>query len=174
MNWKENKLVGIIGVAVIVGALLIALFPFIKNKWQNLRADQQNQGEQGYQDGLQREDGFSAESSLYSSHKFSEEKKLGDKQSGKRKKFNPFLTYKEREELKKLKREEVQRYREFVLSSIFYSSKKSYAIVDGRVVKENDIIGNYKILKIEPESIVLKDFLGKEYVLRLNNIYYEK
>jgi len=77
---------------------------------------------------------------------------------------NPFLTPEERFELQK---KELKHLR---LSAIFVSDKFSYAIVDGRIIKENDIIEGKKVIRIEREGIILRDSQGREYVIRLKNI----
>jgi len=77
---------------------------------------------------------------------------------------DPFLTQKERFEFQK---KELKHLR---LSAIFVSDKSSYAIVDGRIIKENDIIEDKKVIRIERERIILKDYQGREYVIRLKNI----
>ncbi len=77
---------------------------------------------------------------------------------------NPFLTQEERN---KFQREELKHLK---LSAIFVSNKSSYAVVDGRIVRENDIIENKKVIRIERNQIILKDQQGREYVIRLKNI----
>ena len=80
---------------------------------------------------------------------------------------DPFLTSEERLEFQ---RKELKHLR---LSAIFVSDKSSYAIVDGKIVKENDIIEGKKVIRIERERIILKDSQGREYVIRLKNIVKE-
>jgi len=77
---------------------------------------------------------------------------------------DPFLTQRERFEFQ---RKELKHLR---LSAVFISDKSSYAIVNGKIIKENDIIEDKKVIRIEREKIILKDSQGREYVIRLKNI----
>jgi hypothetical protein len=55
------------------------------------------------------------------------------------------------------------------LSAIFYSPPESYAIINGQIFKEGEIVDNKRIEKIEPERVVLKAATG-EYLLNLKEI----
>lgn len=74
---------------------------------------------------------------------------------------NPFLT----------KEEEASFAKEFInymrLTGVFTSTAYSYAIIDGRIVKESDSIDNKKVTKINREEVILEDSYGKEYVVTM-------
>jgi len=82
-------------------------------------------------------------------------------------KHNPFLTEEEEELLLKDKRETIN-YLE--VSGIFYSGNYSYAIIDGRILKEKDIIDNKTITKISREEVTLKDSGENEYFIKVKKI----
>ncbi|OQX80200.1 MAG: hypothetical protein B6D56_05605 [Candidatus Omnitrophica bacterium 4484_70.1] len=79
---------------------------------------------------------------------------------------NPFLTWEEEIDLSKTKRRKVLDY--LTLSAIFYSSKNSFAVIDGHILKEGDMIDDKKIVRIEPKKVVLKNEEG-EYVVFLKD-----
>lgn len=83
---------------------------------------------------------------------------------------NPFLTYEEEEFFEKEMKEEIDY---LTLSGVFYSSGVSYAIIDGRIVKEKDIIDNKEVVKIGREEVILKDSQDKEYVVKVKKIINE-
>jgi len=81
--------------------------------------------------------------------------------------LNPFLTQKEREIFK-----DEGDYTELVgleLTAIFYYPGNSKAIIEGRVVKEGEIIAGKKVFKIMPEAVILDDSYHK-FILRLSKI----
>ena len=89
-------------------------------------------------------------------------------------KKNPFLSWEEEQALLNPQASANQTKKVVVLdslkiSAIFYSpiSSQSYAIVDGRIVRENDEIANKKIVQIKAEEIILED-KSAEYIVRLN------
>ncbi len=82
---------------------------------------------------------------------------------------NPFMTSEE-EELFKKEGTGVGVIDYLNLSGSFHSPGYSYAIIDGRIVKENDIIDNKKIVKIGKEEVILKDSYGNEYSIKTKNI----
>jgi len=80
---------------------------------------------------------------------------------------NPFLSLEEKEAMKS---GGLQKGIDYLnITAIFYSPGSRMAVVDGKVVKEGDIIDNKKITAIQSEAIVLKDFEG-EYILQLKDI----
>ncbi len=79
---------------------------------------------------------------------------------------NPFLTWEEEKELSKTKKRKILDY--LTLSAIFYSSKNSFVVIEGHILKEGDMIDEKKIVKIEPEKVILKDEEG-EYVVFLKD-----
>ena len=79
---------------------------------------------------------------------------------------NPFLTLDEEKEFSGEKK--IIGY--LNLSAVFYSPGHSYAIIDGRIVKEKDTIDNKEIIRINPESVVLRDASGAEYVVRMKRL----
>jgi hypothetical protein len=83
---------------------------------------------------------------------------------------NPFLTSEEEVFFKDKDNRVVINYLD--LSAIFYSPPKSYAIINGQIFKEGDIVDNKRIEKIEPERVVLKAATG-EYLLNLKEILEE-
>ncbi len=89
-------------------------------------------------------------------------------------KKNPFLSWEEAQALLKPKGSDIQAKKVVILdslkiSAIFSSpiSSQSYAIVDGRIVRENDEIANKNIKQIKAEEIILED-KSAEYIVRLN------
>jgi len=101
---------------------------------------------------------------------------------------NPFLTGQEQNDFfEKLKKEARNKnikklpdgpiiIKNLTLSAIFHSdvSSNSYAIVQGRIVKENDNVNDMKIIRIDPEELVMKNSVGKEYLLKIKNVIYRK
>lgn len=81
---------------------------------------------------------------------------------------NPFLTGDELREFRNMGYEE-DTY--LSLSGIFYSEipDSSYAIINGRVLRVNDVVENKKVIEISPEQVILEDFQNKKYVLSLKN-----
>jgi hypothetical protein len=79
-------------------------------------------------------------------------------------KRNPFLT--QAEEILFARRGDREVIDYLDISAIFYSPPNSYAIVNGRVTKENDIIDGKEVKKIEQEAIILKDG-QREYIIYL-------
>lgn len=81
---------------------------------------------------------------------------------------NPFLTG---DELRKFKNTGFEEETYLSLSGIFYSSipSSSYAIINGRVLRVNDVVDNKKVVEISSEQVVLEDFQNKRYVLGLKN-----
>lgn len=54
----------------------------------------------------------------------------------------------------------------FILKGIIYSDNHSLAIINDEVLKENDRIGNYIVLKIEEKRVVLINMeTGKEQIV---------
>lgn len=82
-------------------------------------------------------------------------------------KRNPFLTMEEIEFFGKDYREIVE---DLNLTAIFYSPGNSYAVIDGRVVKEKDVIGDKKITAMAQEEVFLEDLSGKKYLIQLKNV----
>lgn len=80
---------------------------------------------------------------------------------------NPFL---DRREEKKYE-DEAERVLEGVkLTAVLYSPKGSKAMIDGRIMKVGDVIDNKEIIKIKSEKVILKDYLGQEFLLEMDNI----
>jgi hypothetical protein len=42
--------------------------------------------------------------------------------------------------------------------------------VDGRVVKKGDFIEDMEVIQIKTEEVILKDFWGAEYAIRMEKI----
>jgi len=80
---------------------------------------------------------------------------------------NPFLKLEERESDRLKNQRKTIDY--LNLTAIFHSPPTSRAIVEGKIVKEGDIIDNKRVIEIQPEAIVLKDFEG-EYILELRDV----
>ncbi|MBU4305086.1 MAG: general secretion pathway protein GspB [Candidatus Omnitrophica bacterium] len=53
------------------------------------------------------------------------------------------------------------------LSAVFYSGDNSYAVINGRIVKINDVIDGKKVVEIRPDAVVLKD-IEKRYIVYLS------
>ena len=83
---------------------------------------------------------------------------------------NPFLIWEEEKYYEEDTRIPI-RYLD--ISSILYSKDGSYAVINGRILREGDVINNKEITKIKAEEITLKDFLGKEYVAKMGKIVKE-
>lgn len=89
-------------------------------------------------------------------------------------KKNPFLSWEEEQALLNPQASVNQTKKVVVLDSLKISAifcspvpAQSYAIVDGRIVRENDEIANKKIVQIKEEEIILTD-KNAEYIVRLN------
>lgn len=80
---------------------------------------------------------------------------------------NPFLTEEEEKAFADLDNRVPIDY--LSLSAILYSAQESRAIINGRIVREGDIIDNKEIIKINPENIILKD-ADNEYTIRLKEV----
>lgn len=79
---------------------------------------------------------------------------------------NPFL---EKEEEASWDLEDKSIAENLNLTAIFYYPPNSKAIIDGRIVKEGDIIDNKEIIKINSQEVVLRD-IHNEYILKLKEI----
>lgn len=86
-------------------------------------------------------------------------------------KANPFLTPEEAEYFEKNKRERIYYLK---LSAVFHGEDNARAIINGRLIKEKDIIDNKRVVKINPEEVILRDYRGKEYIIRTEKIVDEK
>ena len=84
---------------------------------------------------------------------------------------NPFLTIAEAKSFGDDYREELQYLN---LTAVFYSTGSSYAVIDGRIVRENDIVDNKKVIAFGPEKVFLQDSVGKEYVVKVRRIINEE
>ena len=80
---------------------------------------------------------------------------------------NPFLTVDEEKEFGEGKKEIISYLN---LSAIIYAPGNSYAVIDGRIVGEKGTIENKKVVKIDPQEVILKDEKGKEYIIRMKNV----
>jgi hypothetical protein len=80
---------------------------------------------------------------------------------------NPFLSSEENAAKKTNKPQEAIDY--LNLTTIFFSPPSSRATIEGKIVKEGDMIDNKKIVEIQREAIILQS-LGNEYILRLKDI----
>lgn len=80
--------------------------------------------------------------------------------------LNPFLT-KEEERLFRSSKPRIP-INHLNLTAIFYSpdNKKSRIVIDGRILKKNQVVDNKEIIEIQPEVVILKDSQG-EYIMRL-------
>lgn len=83
------------------------------------------------------------------------------------KRRNPFLTEEEERALSRDAKEIID-YLE--VSGIFYSGKSSYAIIDGRIMKEKDFIDNKEITRIGREEVVLRDSGNNEYIVKIRKV----
>ena len=81
---------------------------------------------------------------------------------------NPFLSSQEEQYYKEM-RGKILITKGLEISAIFYSSSQRQAIINGKIVKEGDFVDNRKVIKINKESVVLKDVRG-EYILRLRSV----
>lgn len=77
---------------------------------------------------------------------------------------NPFLMWEEEKKFAQKKIREVIDYLD--LTAIFYSPSKSFAVIEGHVVEEGDMIAGKRIVKINPKAVILEDEKG-EYILPL-------
>jgi hypothetical protein len=84
---------------------------------------------------------------------------------------NPFLTPAEEKSFGEDYKEELKYLN---LSAVFYSPKGSYAIIDGRVVREKDVVDNKEVIAFAPEKVILKDAAGKEYVVKVKQVIDEE
>lgn len=82
-------------------------------------------------------------------------------------KTNPFLSREEEEYFKQDKGQLL--IENMTISAIFYSPQRRSAIIDGRIVKEGDRIGDKTIIQIGEESVVLRDE-ESEYLLKLEGV----
>ena len=80
---------------------------------------------------------------------------------------NPFLTIDEEKEFDEGKKEIISYLN---LSAIIYAPGNSYAVIDGRIVGEKGTIEDKKVVKIDPQEVILKDDQGKEYIIRMKNV----
>jgi hypothetical protein len=77
---------------------------------------------------------------------------------------NPFLTRAEEIFFSQKPKMEVIDY--LNISAIFYSPPRSYAIIDGRIVREHDFVDGKRVERIEEEAIILSDE-HREYIIYL-------
>ncbi|HRZ14945.1 MAG TPA: hypothetical protein P5110_05470 [Candidatus Omnitrophota bacterium] len=83
---------------------------------------------------------------------------------------NPFLTKEEREIIKKRGILPVLDY--LTVNAIIVSPSGSQAVIDGRILREGDIIDGKQIVRIEPEQVICKDSF-REYMIRIGNVVKE-
>ncbi|MFH1768487.1 MAG: hypothetical protein ABH858_04950 [Candidatus Omnitrophota bacterium] len=82
-------------------------------------------------------------------------------------KLNPFLTAEE-ENIFTGSGHEIIQYLD--LSAILHAARDPYAIIDGRVIKEKDILDHKEVVAINKEDVILKDTQGKTYTVKLKGI----
>lgn len=80
---------------------------------------------------------------------------------------NPFLTEEEENAQKQTGTTIPIAY--LTLSAVLYSPNASRAIVNGQILTVGDSIDNKEVVRIDPESVILKDAQG-QYILRLKNV----
>jgi len=86
---------------------------------------------------------------------------------------NPFLTAVEEKKFQDElgRRDIVEISGALTLSAVFYSPySSSYAVINGRVLRERDKIDGKEIVKISGEDVFLKDSEGKEYFVKVKRI----
>lgn len=81
---------------------------------------------------------------------------------------NPFLTQEE-EKIYQQARGKIIIKSGLELAAVFFSPPNSQAIINGQILKVGDIIEGKKIIKINKESVILKDIEG-EYILELGSV----
>lgn len=80
---------------------------------------------------------------------------------------NPFLTIEEENSLMQDEKEGIDY---LTISAIFYIPGRSTAIINGRIVREQDLIDNKQIFAINRESVILRDARNREYVVKVKHI----
>jgi hypothetical protein len=80
---------------------------------------------------------------------------------------DPFLNSSEEEEYEKEEREILTSH---TVSAILSTKDNPSAVVDGRVVKKGDFIEDMEVIQIKTEEVILKDFWGAEYAIRMEKI----
>lgn len=80
---------------------------------------------------------------------------------------NPFLTQEEENDLKQIGTTIPINY--LMLQAVLYSPNASRAIINGQIVVVGDSIDNKKVIRIEPEAVILKD-AQSEYIVRLKGV----
>lgn len=80
---------------------------------------------------------------------------------------SPFLTFEENQKVSEFGNASDIDY--LALSAIFYSRTGSVAIIDGKVLREGDIVDNKEIVEIMPEAVILKD-AQNEYIIKIKGI----
>lgn len=80
---------------------------------------------------------------------------------------NPFLTLGEADFFK----QEVTDMIDYLnVSGIFCSDNQSYAIIDGRIVREKDTIDNKKVVVINAQGIILEDSYDRKYMIKMKGL----
>ncbi len=84
---------------------------------------------------------------------------------------NPFLGEKEESEDREGKSvEKMEVLDNLKLTAVFFSPGKSYAVVNGRIIKERTFIDNKEVVSINKDYIVLQDSQGKKYLVRIGSL----
>lgn len=82
-------------------------------------------------------------------------------------KSNPFLKEEEEQAFSETGNRQPIDYLE--LSAVLYSSSKSKAVINGKILEQGNIIEDKEIIEIRPEEVILKDYEG-EYILSLKKV----
>lgn len=169
MAWKQNKLVAIAAVPIALICIAITLIPFIRRSREDRRFLKESLGwaeKHKLDETVRQRQQEQIDEIVIFAERAQEKEAIAKGEVKVEIVHNPFLT-----------EEEVERfsdpdYREPVqmnVSAVFYTPPESKIIVDGRVLKEGDIINNKRIIKIKPEEAILKDIRG-EYSLKLKGV----
>lgn len=80
---------------------------------------------------------------------------------------NPFLTLQEEDFFGQDYSDELTNLK---LSGLFFSPGNSYAVIDGKVVREKEMIYDKEVVRITDKDVMLKDPAGSEFIIRVGKI----
>ena len=80
---------------------------------------------------------------------------------------NPFLTPVEEEALTAVTREVIDYMK---INGLFYAPGRSYAVVDGRMIREGEAVDGLTVIEINPGAVILSDGYNHEFIIKVKNV----
>jgi hypothetical protein len=153
MDIKNNKTVAIIGIVVIVGSLLYAVWPFMNQNSENIQIAAGVQQPAGSTLPVTNIPVMPQQNVPSALPVVQQPTPVEEPQEDLAAGLYPFLNEQERQVY--LNIDNVQQLPSYSVSAIVYSPSK--AIINGQIVKEGDTIDTFVVLRIKEESVILSD-----------------